>query len=96
MSVTSTAVQEIVLNALATAAELPVSSLKRTTDVFDLGLDSMDFWTILMDVEDQTGADVPAEVLDRLAQFDSQVTVGDVLDAMAGWNPEIRPPLSSP
>ena len=54
---------------------------------FDLGVDSLDFWNILMDVEDRAGAEVPGEVLDRPAQFDSQVTVGDLLDAMGSWEP---------
>ena len=65
----------------------PSDELERDTDIFDLGVDSLDFWNILMDVEDRAGAEVPGEVLDRLAQLDSQVTVGDLLDAMGSWEP---------
>lgn len=82
-----TAAQEIVLDALAGVAELPPASVTRDADITDLGLDSLDFWTILMDVEDRLGAPVPSEVLDRLARLDTTVTVGHVLDAMAGWGP---------
>lgn len=87
MACAPTAVQKIVMEALASAAELPVDELDLDTDIFDLGLDSLDFWTILMEVEDRTGAEVPSEVFDILAQLDSQITVIQVLDAMAAWNP---------
>jgi acyl carrier protein len=78
--------QEITINAIATAAELPRALLEHDVDVSDLGLDSVDFWEILLDIEDQTGVEVPAEILQRLAELDSPVTVGDLVDAFGKWD----------
>lgn len=82
-----TRVQKIVLETLAYAASLPIDDVDRDANIFDLGLDSLDFWTILMDIEERAGTEVPSEVLDALAQLDGQITVAHIIDATAVWTP---------
>lgn len=81
-----TNLQNIALRAIASAAGVQIEALTPDLDVFELGLDSLDFWAILMDIEDGVGAEVPADVLDRLTQFETELTVGDLLGILATWN----------
>jgi acyl carrier protein len=86
MSTTDTDIRTIALGAIAAAAGLEPDQVARTADIFDLGIDSLDFWKVLMDVEDGIGMEVPAHVLDRLAQLQGDVTVDDLLTAFAVWH----------
>lgn len=85
MTAALTDIQHAILRALADAADLPLARLGRDVELDDLGLDSLDLWTVLIDVEDRTGVAVPAEVFDELASLDGTPTVGGVLDAIAVW-----------
>lgn len=80
-------IREHVVSALSGAADIPVEKLTDDVDLLELGLDSLDFWSMVMDIEDGVGADVPADVLDRLAQMAMPVTVGDLLRVFATWDP---------
>ena len=77
----------IAVDAIAAAAGLPPKQLTDDVDLMDLGLDSVDFWKILLDIEDHIGVEVPSAVLDRLTQLDGEVTVGDLSAAFGTWDP---------
>lgn len=79
----------VVLAAVAGAAGTTAGELRSDLELIELGLDSLDFWEILMQVEDATDADVPAEVLDTLTQLDEAATVGDLVATLSAWNPSV-------
>lgn len=81
-----TSAQRSVAGAIAAAAGVAADELTAHQDIFELGLDSLDFWSILMDVEDDLGEEVPSAVLDRLAEIDGDVTVGRLLDVVSIWD----------
>jgi acyl carrier protein len=85
----STDLQLLVREAIASAAGVDIAELREDRDVFELGLDSLDFWSILLDIEEQVGSQVPPEVLDQLAALDDVVTVGRLLNAVSGWDPAV-------
>lgn len=78
-------VRRAVIEAIAAAAEVGVAEVTEDRDIFELGLDSLDFWSVLMDVEERVGTEVPSGVLDGLAAIDGDVTVGRLLDVVSGW-----------
>jgi acyl carrier protein len=78
--------REIVVGAVATAAELPPGDVTDDLNLFDLGLDSLNFAGILIDIEDGVGAEVPAEVLERFLEIGDTVTVRDVLSVLSTWD----------
>jgi acyl carrier protein len=80
-----TELQRVVLAVIAAAASVPPEELDPDRDVFELGLDSIDFWSILMDVEEEVGEEVPSEVLDRLSEIDGEVTVRRLLGVVSAW-----------
>lgn len=80
--------REIALEAIAAAADVPVEELTDDADLLDIGLDSVDFWTVLLNIEDRLDLEVPAEVLDRLAQLRDKVTVGELAVVLASWTPD--------
>lgn len=80
--------REIAIEAIAAAAGLPVEELTDDADLLDIGLDSVDFWTVLLNIEDRLDLEVPAEVLDRLAQLRDKVTVGELAVVLASWTPD--------
>ena len=85
----------IVVTALATAAEIDPAEIEDSTDMFDLGLDSLSFATILIDIEDAVGEEVPAEVLDRFLDIGDVVLLRDVVDILAIWEPGMGTPLAA-
>lgn len=91
MSSALSEIQTVALNAIASTASVEVERLTADVDLFELGLDSLDFWAILVDIEDSAGIEVSAEVLDQLAQFESRLTVGDVLETFAAWESAAGP-----
>ena len=79
-------VQRAVVEAIAAAAQVGVDEVTEDRDIFELGLDSLDFWSVLMDVEERVGTEVPSEVLDRLAALDGDITVGRLLAVASSWD----------
>jgi acyl carrier protein len=72
---------------LEAATEVPAAELRDDVVLSDLGLDSVQYWEILIDLEDRIGEDVPTAVLDRIAQIDSsRMTVGDLKSVLATWD----------
>src|SRR5262245_54544794 len=78
--------REIVVGAIAAAAELAPDQVTDDLNLFDLGLDSLNFAGILIDIEDAVGAEVPAEVLDRFLEVGETVTLGDVVAVLSTWD----------
>jgi acyl carrier protein len=85
MSVVSPELREIVIGAVARAADLAASEIHDDLDLLDVGLDSLDFGTILIEVEQEAGAELPADVLDRLVDPGHIITVRHVLELLAAW-----------
>jgi acyl carrier protein len=77
----------VVIDAIAIAAGVAADTIREDTDLGELGLDSLDFSTILIEMEDRLGLEVPAEVLDQLAEVEDVTTVGDVLRLLSRWDP---------
>ena len=91
--------RRIVVRAAATAADLTEDELGDDVDLFSIGLDSLSFATILIDIEDTMGAEVPGEVLDGFLEVGDQVTIAKVVDLLSNWDPERsggRGPLPDP
>lgn len=82
----NTTIRDAVLASIGRAVNRPVTELDEDMDLLGLGLDSLAFSEILVDVEDALGAEVPAEVLDRLSQLGDIVTTGDILQLLSGWD----------
>lgn len=78
---------QVVIAAIARATDRPREEIHDDDELMALGLDSLDFSTILVEVEDEIGQEVPVEVLDELSLSASVVTVGDVLALLEGWDP---------
>jgi acyl carrier protein len=79
--------REVVLDAIAAAARVEPAAVRADADLGELGLDSLDFSTILIEIEDRLGVEVPVEVLDRLSEIEHVTTVGDVLGLLSRWSP---------
>jgi acyl carrier protein len=77
--------QTVVIRSIAIAAETDPGELGPDTELSGLGLDSLDFSTILIEIEDALGAEVPADVLDQLGSVDEVMTVGDVAGLLSRW-----------
>jgi acyl carrier protein len=85
----------IVVTAIATAAEIEPDEIDDSTDMLDLGLDSLSFAGILVDIEDAVAEEVPTEVLDRFLDIGDVVTLRDVVDILASWEPGTGTPLGA-
>lgn len=81
----ATPLQAISLEVIASVARVEHDQLGLDVDMFDLGLDSIDFWAILMDIEDRSSTEVPAEVFEALAKVDGSMTIGHLLELVARW-----------
>lgn len=65
-------VRDAVVAAVAGVAGVPAAEIDPDADLRDLGIDSLDFSSILLEYEDLVGAEVPIEVLDA---FGTQATL---------------------
>lgn len=81
----TTPLQAISLDAIASVGGVERDRLGVDVDLFELGLDSMDFWAILMDIEDRSSTEIPAEVFEALAEVGGSMTVGHLLELVARW-----------
>jgi acyl carrier protein len=83
--------RDAVVRAIATAAELDPDTIHDDLNLFDLGLDSLNFAGILIDIEDGIGAEIPAAVLDRfldVADVTDTVTIKDLVNLLSSWDPD--------
>ena len=87
MPTVSPELRKIIVAAIADAADLPPDEVHDDLDLLAMGLDSLDFARILIDIEDSIGDDVPSEVLDRLMELGDVVTIRNVVDLLSTWGP---------
>ena len=94
MPVDPTMIRTIVAGAIADAAKVEPGDIPDDRNIFDLGLDSLDFTAIVIDIEDRLGADIPPEVLDSFLNVGAAVTIGDVVRVFSTWAPTGGPARS--
>jgi acyl carrier protein len=80
-------VRAAVRQAIALVAEVDEIAIDDTTDLTSLGLDSLDLSAVLVHIEDAVGEEIPAGIMDRLADVGDIVFVTDVDRLFAGWHP---------
>ena len=74
---------EIVINAIAKQKHLEKDSIASASSLDDLGVTSLDAITIVYDIEEEFGIEVPGDVLESLE------TVQDIVDGIAElYNPD--------
>jgi acyl carrier protein len=86
MSVANADMRRIVLESIAFAAEKEASTITDESSLDELGLDSLDLSTILIEIEDRVGAEVPIEILDQLVDIERIACVGDAVSLLSTWN----------
>jgi acyl carrier protein len=86
----SPSLHRIVVAAIGTVATLPPHTDPRELDGLDLrelGIDSLDLSTILVEIEEAAGEEIPAEVLDDIIDVADIVVIADVVALLADWRP---------
>lgn len=83
-----THLRDVVVRAIATAAEVEPETIHDDLNLFDLGLDSLNLAGILIDIEDGIGAEIPAEVIDRFLDVGDVVVIKDVVALLSTWDPD--------
>lgn len=83
MQIEPTELRAVVVRAIADAAEIDPDAVRDDLNLFDLGLDSLNFAGILIDIEDAVGEEVPADVLDRFLDVGDVVTIGGVVSLLS-------------
>jgi acyl carrier protein len=68
-----------VLTAVASVAGTDAALIADDTRLASLGLDSLDYTSVLLEVEEILGAELPLEALAEVAEADGLVVVGDVV-----------------
>lgn len=91
MSVPSTALRQVVMDAFACVVDVDATKVDDELDLMDLGLDSLDLVTVAIEIEDRLGVGVPADVLDEIAEMDEDTTFGHLLRIIARWDQGSRP-----
>lgn len=77
----------VIVGAIAGVASRPPDELSDDVDLLQLGLDSLDFARILIDIEDAVGAEIPPYVLDRIIEETPDVvTMGSILGMLSTWD----------
>jgi acyl carrier protein len=79
--------RQIVLEAIAAAAAISAADLVDETNLLELGLDSLEFSEILINVEDAVGEQVSMDLLDKLDDVGDIITVADLCDFLSAWTP---------
>lgn len=80
----------IVLEVAAERSPIDLSTLDEDADLYELGLDSLQFATLLVEVEERLDEELPAEAFDRLAELE-KATFRSILEALAGPPDRSRP-----
>jgi len=84
---TSTLVNAV-RTAIAVVAEVEPLTIYLQTDLIQLGLDSLSFTAVLVEIEEALGAEVSASHLDELDRFGDIVTVDDIVRFLTPWAEE--------
>ena len=92
MTIDRQALYDLIVAAAAEVGDVDLSTVDRDADLFDLGIDSLHFTTVLVEVEERLGDDIPAEAFDRFAELD-RFTIDSILDALTGPASPSLPPL---
>lgn len=67
-----------IVAAIAVVADTPSDEIQPEVRLDELGLDSLTFTEVLVEVEDRLGVEIPAEVLSRIEEIGQIETVADV------------------
>ena|SRR5215510_5574897 len=87
MSTSPPELRTVIVGAIANVANRSPEELHDDVDLLDLGLDSLDFARILIDIEDAVDAEVPPYVLDRIIEETPDViTMGSILNLLSTWD----------
>jgi acyl carrier protein len=82
---TSRAFREIVLGAIARVGNIDPTQLNDDVNLVDLGFDSLDLSSILVEIEDGVGQEVPPDILDALIDLGELTTIEHVLQGLEPW-----------
>jgi len=74
------------VDALRAVMDLDGEPVGDDTNLVDLGFDSLDLASVLVEIEDRIGSDVPSDVLDEIAELGDAMTVGAVTELIHRWN----------
>lgn len=83
------ALRDALLEATAVVACCDVATLGDTTLLEDLDLDSLGLSTLVLELEERFGEEVPLEVLERFEGVEELRTLGDVFAVFATWKPAV-------
>jgi acyl carrier protein len=83
--------RQVLLEVAEESSAVDLAGLDGDADLFDLGVDSLQFAMMLVEVEERLGEDLSTEAFDRLAELQA-ATLDAILDALAGPTaPGLRP-----
>lgn len=92
--------EDAVHGALASVIDIDRSSITNDLDLSELGLDSLDLTTVVLEIESRLDVEVPANVLDQIAELDGDASLGAVLRLLGAWtrgkseaDPAFLPPV---
>lgn len=71
-------IRDAIAEGIAVVAQLPIKQVNAELRLAELGLDSIGVTEVLLEVEEQLGAELPVEVLDRLDEAAEVVTLQDL------------------
>ena len=77
----------ILLDALATVSERDRAEVRPESSLRELGLDSLMITSVLLEIEDRLGAELPDELLARFADADEILVVADLINLVTGPGP---------
>lgn len=75
--------RDLITSAIADVTDVDVSSIDPGADLFEVGIDSLHFTAILIEVEERLEEDISPEAFDRFADID-RFTLDTIADALAG------------
>jgi len=75
--------EDVLLAAIATVAGVPGAALVSTTKLTEIGIDSMKFTEVLLEVERRMAHELPADVVERIYAAPPIETVEDLVRALA-------------
>ena len=79
--------RKIVLNAIDAASDSGPREIDGSTDLTSLGIDSLEFTSIIIEIEDQLGGPLSMETLDGFGAL-SQYTLDAIVGLLSGTIPE--------
>lgn len=79
-------VRALIVAVLGEVASVDTAGLGADDDLFEVGIDSLDFTTVIVEVEERLGEDLPADAFDRFAELEV-FTLNTVAEAISGHAP---------